>query len=444
MYTSDGEERDYVVRKRDKKKSPLLETVDACASSAALAITESLTRFGGVHMCNMFTKEEFGLLTSSALGIFQSAKGETTVGPHGARRSQIKLAHDKTRTYEELQAIIDALQAAVSRLRAAGMWYITEEHRVYWVSLVSDAVGGASDGGQLFHSERNSGKSFAAALPLVLHIPLTTDGSMLDILPGSHFGMAKYKFRGASAPMARVDILQGQVFMHISDLMHAGAGRDGSRAHKRMVVLLLSSQDRAFKGVNERDEVVLPPVANSAAKLKVSSKPIDEPLPAASEDEHLIAEKGVKGSSASRTRSRRRHQASKSDHPASDAAAAQQKFPSHLRPRGAQARSSSSRGGLDPSSELKDPATYAKTVLQQDRDEEMLNVMEEDMDCEDSHEGEDDEDVDKMDDDEEENDDDDDREGLAGPTQPGGSPGKQGRVGVRLCLCFLQVQRSLG
>lgn len=285
MYTTEGKRRNYVVLIRDKA-TPSMETVNARSSNAALAITQSLTCFGGVQMSGAFTKDEFGTLESQALSLFNSAASETTVidfenGPHGAQRNQIKLVFNKAETYKELQEIIDALEAAVSRLREAGVWFITEEHRVYWISLVSDADGVRSDG-QLFHGDRNSGKTFFGPHPLVLHIPLTTEGSMLDILPGSHFGLDRYEFRGEGVFMTKVNIQRGEMFMHISDLMHAGVGGSGKWAHKRMVVLMLPSGDRAFTTVKERDEVALTTVAYSAATLVVSSKPInDEPLPAA-------------------------------------------------------------------------------------------------------------------------------------------------------------------
>lgn len=298
MYTTEGKRRNYVVLIRDKA-TPSMKSVDARSSKAALAITQSLTCFGGVQMSDVVTKDEFGTLESKALLLFNSAASETTVidfenGPHGARRNQIKLVFDRAETYKELQEIIDTLEAAVSRLRAAGVWYISEEHRVYWVSLVSDADGVRSDG-QLFHGDRTTGKTFLGPHPLVLHIPLTTEGSMLDILPGSHFGLNRYEFRGKGVFMTKVNIQRGEMFMHISDLMHAGVGASGKRAHKRMVVLLLPSQDRAFTTVKERDEVALTPVAYSAAALVVSSKPINgEPLPAASGIQASTAVGGLK------------------------------------------------------------------------------------------------------------------------------------------------------
>lgn len=281
MYTTTGKSRSYVVLKRDES-TPLIPAVDATANNAALTLTASCLTYGGAYVNNMFTETEFRLLAANSMCLFKSAAGLTTVidfenGPHGARRRQIKLGYNQTQTHQELRVMISTLETAISRLAAVSACPITESLQVYWVSLVRDPLGEKSDG-QLFHSDRDATKDCSfAPLPVVLHIPLTTEGSRLDVLPGSHFQMLKYDIKAEAVPMARVNIAAGQTFLHFSDLMHAGVGGCGVHARERLVVLMLPKSDIAFQHVLQRDEVALTKIAYSAATLDISSKPLSVP-----------------------------------------------------------------------------------------------------------------------------------------------------------------------
>lgn len=210
-----------------------------------VSFTHYLLTAGAITVKSLFTNTQLKTMNKEGTNLFKNNKQHVNTiilfddAVPTAVRLQLKVKGraDGVDLSAQASQSLDLVDQVIGTLRDVLPLLVTDSHHVETVSFVKNLEGYFTTP-QILHSDVQK-QGYSYSNDIVIHIPISPDGSCLDVMFGSHNGRVPVEFGGKepTAPLGQVITSYGDAFIHLGDFVHGAGPETEGKSRLRIIVL---------------------------------------------------------------------------------------------------------------------------------------------------------------------------------------------------------------